>query len=137
MLRWHQTPQTCIYTGVLRRFKEICLWEKAENGTPFLVLSGKSLVLGTFIPPSFFSKGRCREILHKNSVGGSNKKPHTEFVTLEAYGERDYVVPKNYEHIRDNIYAVVKDGLIMEYKKIVFQSGQYVWLDCEAEEIMK
>ena len=57
--------------------------------------------------------------------------------TLEAYGEKDYVVPENYEHIRDNIYAVVKDGLIVEYKKIVLQSGQYVWLDCEAKEIMK
>ena len=68
---------------------------------------------------------------------GSHKKPNTEFVTLEAYGEKNYVVPENYEHIRDNIYAVVKDGLIVEYKKIVLQSGQYVWLDCEAEEIMK
>lgn len=68
---------------------------------------------------------------------GSNKNPNTEFVTLEAYGEKDYVVPENYEHIRDNIYAVVKDGLIVEYKKIVLQSGQYVWLDCEAKEIMK
>lgn len=65
------------------------------------------------------------------------KNPNTEFVTLEAYGEKDYVVPENYEHIIDNIYAVVKNGLIVEYKKIVLQSGQYVWLDCEAEEIMK
>ena len=72
-----------------------------------------------------------------NKVPKVIKNPNTEFVTLEAYGEKDYVVPENDEHIRDNIYAVVKDGLIVEYKKIVLQSGQYVWLDCEAEEIMK
>ena len=72
-----------------------------------------------------------------NKVPKVIKNPNTEVVTLEAYGEKDYVVPENYEHIRDNIYAVVKDGLIVEYKKIVLQSGQYVWLDCEAEEIMK
>ena len=62
-----------------------------------MALSGKSLGLGTFIPPPLvFPKGRCREILPKNSVGGSNKKPHTEFVTLEAYGKRDYMVPKKF-----------------------------------------
>ena len=56
---------------------------------------------------------------------------------MEAYGKKDHVVPENYEHIKNNIYAVVKDGLIVEYKKIVLQSDQYVWLDCEAEEITK
>lgn len=83
----------------------------------------------------------CHLLLLLNGCGSKVpeviKNPNTEFVTLEAYGEKDYVVPENYEHIRDNIYAVVKDGLIVEYKKIVLQSGQYVWLDCEAKEIMK
>ena len=65
------------------------------------------------------------------------KNPQYGICDVGGVWEKDYVVPENYEHIRDNIYAVVKDGLIVEYKKIVLQSGQYVWLDCEAEEIMK
>lgn len=49
---------------------------------------------------------------------------------------RDYVVSEN-KHIKDNIYAIVKDGLVVEYKKIVFQSGQCIWFDCKVVEIMK
>ena len=39
------------------------------------------------------------------------------------------------KHIKDNIYAIVKDGLVVEYKKIVFQSGQCIWFDCKVVEI--
>lgn len=68
---------------------------------------------------------------------GSHKKPQYGICDVGGVWGEGLCVPENYEHIRDNIYAVVKDGLIVEYKKIVLQSGQYVWLDCEAEEIMK
>ena len=51
------------------------------------------------------------------------KNPNTEFVTLEAYGEKNYVVPENYEHIRDNIYAVVKDGHHEMKRQRIYRNG--------------
>lgn len=38
---------------------------------------------------------------------------------LEAYEEKEYVIPGDCECFKDDIYAVVKNGLIVEYKKIV------------------
>ena len=66
------------------------------------------------------------------------KNPHTQFQQIKEYEQADYVIPENYRRIKDNIYAVLDDdGTIIDYKKFVFQSSQYVWVDCEAEEIKK
>lgn len=68
---------------------------------------------------------------------GSHKKP--QYVICDVggvWGEGLCGAGELRAHQRQHL-CVVKDGLIVEYKKIVLQSGQYVWLDCEAEEIMK
>lgn len=66
------------------------------------------------------------------------KNSHTQFLQIKEYEQADYVIPENYQRVKDNIYAIMgDDGTITGYKKIVFQSSQYVWVDCEAEEVKK
>lgn len=65
------------------------------------------------------------------------KNPNTQFLEIHEYEQKDYLVPENYRHLRDGIYAVLDAaGSIIEYKKLVEQNNQYVWLDCDASEIL-
>ncbi len=65
------------------------------------------------------------------------KNPNTQFLEIHEYEQKDYIVPENYRHLKDGIYAVLDaDGSIIEYKKLVERNKQYVWLDCDASEIL-
>lgn len=65
------------------------------------------------------------------------KNPNTQFMEIHEYEQKDYIVPENYRHLRDGIYAVLdSDGSVIEYKKLVERNNQYVWLDCDASEIL-
>lgn len=65
------------------------------------------------------------------------KNPNTQFLEIHEYEQNDFIVPENYRHLRDGIYAVLDaNGSVVEYKKLVEQNNQYVWLDCDAREIL-
>ncbi len=65
------------------------------------------------------------------------KNPNTQFLEIHEYEQKDYIVPENYRHLKDGIYAVLDaDGSIIEYKKLVERNNQYVWLDCDASEVL-
>ena len=65
------------------------------------------------------------------------KNPHTQFLEIHEYEQKDFIVPENYRQLRDGIYAVLDaNGAIIGYKKLVERNNQYVWLDCNASEIL-
>ncbi len=65
------------------------------------------------------------------------KNPNTQFLEIHEYEQKDYIVPENYRHLKDGTYAVLDaDGSIIEYKKLVERNNQYVWLDCDASEVL-
>lgn len=64
------------------------------------------------------------------------RNPNTHFTEIKTYGDGDFTVPENYRHLRDNIYAVLDEaGTVTGYRKVVFQSGKYVWVFCEPSEV--
>lgn len=72
-----------------------------------------------------------------NKVPEAIKNPNTQFMEIHEYEQKGYIVPENYRHLRDGIYAVLdSDGSVIEYKKLVERNNQYVWLDCDASEIL-
>ena len=65
------------------------------------------------------------------------KNPNTQFLEIHEYEQKDFIVPENYRQLRDGIYAVLDaNGAIIGYKKLVERNNQYVWLDCNASEIL-
>lgn len=65
------------------------------------------------------------------------KNPNTQFMEIHEYEQKEYIVPENYRLLKDGIYAVLDEGgSIIGYKKLVERNNQYVWLDCDASEIL-